>query len=160
VLELLTRGRRRVVTRAVLDEIARGQALHPVLGDVAALDWLAPVPVDSLDELLAFTAHLRILGSDGRNIGESSILAWAEVHGGIALVDDQAAVNAAKLRHVPTRRSLALLCDGIRTEVLTIAQARSLVDELVAVGAVAVRRCRLRGLAASEWLAFVTASRR
>lgn len=138
VLEQLTRGRRRVVTRAVLDEIERGRTLHPALGDVAALSWLEPVPVDSLDELVAFTAYLRILGSDARNVGESSILAWAEVRSGVVLVDDQAAVNAAKARHVMTRRSLALLCDGLRTKVMTIVQARSLVDELVAAGSVPV----------------------
>jgi len=33
-----------------------------------------------------------------------------------------------------TRRSLSLLCDGLRTKIMTIAQARSLVDELVAAG--------------------------
>jgi hypothetical protein len=87
-------------------------------------------PVDSLNELAAFNYYIRVLGSDDRNIGEASILAWAETRSGIAVVDDNAAVTAARARGVTVRRSLGLLCHGLNRATLTMEDARALVDDL------------------------------
>jgi predicted nucleic acid-binding protein len=104
------------------------------LDDVRNQQWLEVVAVDSLKELIAFSDYVRILGSGGRNIGEASILAWAEVGGGVAIMDDHAAVNAARSRNVAVRRSLGLLCNGLHKKTLTMEDARSLVDELASIG--------------------------
>ncbi len=113
----------------------RGCAAYPNLADVRSQPWLEIVTVDSLEELVAFSHYVRVLGSQqARNIGEASILAWAEVSAGVALVDDNAAVNAAKTKNVAVRRSLGLLCDGLHKKSLTIEQARLLVDELASIG--------------------------
>lgn len=100
VLERLVAGHQCVVTQAVLDELDRGCVEHPALADVKALPWLEIVTIDSLEKLKALTAYVRALGSDERNIGEASILAWAEVASGIAMVDDNTgrAGNAAGRR--------------------------------------------------------------
>lgn len=134
VLEQLTSGHQRVVTRAVLDELARGVAMYPALRDVRALSWLETVAADSLEQLIAFSDYIRVLGSNGRNVGEASILAWAQVTGGIAVVDDNPAVNAGKAKGVEIRRSLGLLCDGLHRKSLQIERARVLVDELASLG--------------------------
>jgi predicted nucleic acid-binding protein len=134
VLEQLTAGHRCVVTRAVLDELDRGSVAYPRLAEVRSRSWLEVVAANSLDELVAFSYYVRVLGSGDRNVGEASILAWAEVSSGVAVVDDNAAVSAARTRNVAVRRSLGLLCDGLHRKALTIEQARTLVDELVSAG--------------------------
>jgi predicted nucleic acid-binding protein len=134
VLERIVSGHRCVVTRAVLDEIERGCSQYPALSDVAVLPWVATVSVDSLDELVAFAYYVRVLGAGDHDIGEASILAWAETRSGIAVVDDNAAVTAARARGVMVRRSLGLLCHGLNRGILTMDGARALVDDLRGAG--------------------------
>lgn len=123
-----------VFTPAVLEEIDRGYQLYPFLSDVRKLDWLHTVVVDSPHELVVFNHYVRILGSSDRNIGGASLLAWAEVHAAVAVMDDNAAVQAAKARRVLVRRSLGLLCNAIHRDVLAIDVVRSLIDDLKALG--------------------------
>lgn len=118
----------------MLDEIARGCSQYPALADVAALRWVETVSVDSLNELVAFNYYVRVLGSDDHNIGEASILAWAETKSGIAVVDDNAAVTAARARGVTVRRSLGLLCHGLNRGTLAMQDACALVDDLRVLG--------------------------
>lgn len=134
MLERVTSGRRCVVTRAVLDEIERGRELYPALADVPTLPWIEIVPVDSLGALVAFNHYVRVLGFDDRNIGEASILAWAEISSNIAVVDDSAAVNAAKLRKVRVLRSLGLLCNALQRGVATVDEVRRVIDDLKTIG--------------------------
>ncbi|MBK9036099.1 MAG: hypothetical protein IPL61_33465 [Myxococcales bacterium] len=133
-LERLTDGHRRVVTRAVLGELDRGRADCPALAQVPALPWLEIVAVDTLDELVAFSDFVRALGSSDRNIGEASLLAWAQVASGVAIIDDNAAVSVARSREVTVRRSLGLVADGLNRKQLGGGEARVLVDELIAAG--------------------------
>lgn len=133
-LEQLTSGHHRVVTRAVLEELDHGVAKYPLLADVRALRWLELVAIDSFEELVAFSDFVKVLGSGPRNIGEASILAWALHQGGVALIDDQSAVNAGKDKDVEVRRSLGLVSDGLHRKTITIDAARNLIDELVTIG--------------------------
>src|SRR5690349_21709340 len=105
VLDRLTAGRRRVVTEAILAELDRGSAEHPRLGDVRALPWLEIVSADSPYELEVFNEYIRVLGAGDRNIGESSILAWAEATSGWVAIDDDDAVTAARRRKVVVIRT-------------------------------------------------------
>ncbi len=133
-LEQLTNGHHRVVTRAVLEELDHGIPKHPLLAVVRSLPWLEIVSVDAFEELVAFSDFVRVLGAGRRNIGEASILAWALNRGGVALIDDQSAVNAGKDKDIEVRRSLGLVCDGLHKKTITIEAARTLVDELVNLG--------------------------
>ena len=134
LLERLTGGRRRVVTRAVLGELERGRGKHPALADALSLRWLETASIEDLDDLIVFNQYVRVLGVDSKNIGESSILAWAERIAGVALVDDDAAVTAGRARRVPVRRSLGLVHHGVHSGELDRAQARALVDDLIQLG--------------------------
>jgi hypothetical protein len=101
VLERLTGSYRRVVPQAVLDELRVGETHHPPLADVRNAEWLEMVACDGLEELRVFAQYVRILGSGQRDIGEASVLAWAEVQGAIAVLDERAGTQAARARAFP-----------------------------------------------------------
>lgn len=133
-LDRLTSGNERVTTRAVIDEIQNGIAAFPELQDVLGLAWLRVEAVDRLDELRLFAKYARRLGSDVHDIGEASVLAWAEAHGAIAFTDDEAAVQAGRDEGVEVRRTLAVVARGIKHGVLSDVEADRLVDDLLRAG--------------------------
>lgn len=136
VLQQLTAGRRRVVPRAVLEEIDDGVPEHSRLAEVRGAGWLEPVTIDSLAELRVLSQYLAGLGVDdhGRNVGEAATLSWAEVHGAVALVDDDLAVTFAKKRGCTVVRTLRLITQAVIGQVLAEADAGLLVDALVRDG--------------------------
>lgn len=134
-LEELTAGHRRVVARAVLEELDAGSRQFPTLAQVPKADWLERVPVDGLDELRFFANYAQLLGAGTHDIGESSTLAWAESNGAVGIVDDQAAVNAARSRGVSVRGSLGIVANGVVRKLLSHEAAVELVDDLRAGGA-------------------------
>lgn len=134
ILDRLTAGNERVTTRAVIDEIRDGVAGFPELQDVFDLAWLRVESADSLDELRLFAKYARRLGSDLHDIGEASVLAWAEANGAIAFTDDEAAVQAGRDEGVEVRRTLAVVARGIKHSVLSGEEADRLVDELLRAG--------------------------
>jgi hypothetical protein len=79
---------------SVLDEIARNQERYPRVVEVAVQSWLTVVPIDRLVELQAFAYYARILGSGTRDTSEASVLAWAQCHDAVAVIDDQTAKRA------------------------------------------------------------------
>lgn len=98
------------------------------------MSWLEVVSPHSPHELEVFNEYIRVLGSRERNIGESSILAWAEATSSMVVMDDEDAVRAARRRKVVVLRTLTLLCNGLHRKLLPIEQAAALVDELVTAG--------------------------
>lgn len=134
-LERLTADHRRIVTRAVLEEIKNGVAKHETLAEVLELPWLEQVPVDSLDELRAFAIYAARLGSGARNVGEAATLAWAEVHGAVASVDEATARKLAQERDVPLRGTVGLVCHGVLAGIVTVDEGRVLLAELRLAGA-------------------------
>jgi predicted nucleic acid-binding protein len=83
-----------------------------------------------LASLGVFAQYVRLLGSGARDIGEAATLAWAEVHGATAVLDDAAARRAGKERGVDVHGTLWLVANGLRSSLLTEDQAISLVDAL------------------------------
>jgi predicted nucleic acid-binding protein len=134
ILDRLTAGNDRVTTRAVVEEIKNGVAAFPDLQDVLDLAWLQVVSADSLDELRLFAKYAARLGSGIHDVGEASVLAWAEAHGAIAFTDDEAAVQAGRDEGVEVRRTLAVVARGIKHGVLSDQEADRLVDDLLRAG--------------------------
>ena len=87
--------------------------------------------LSSDDEILAFAKFASLLVRKDRNRGEAGVLALASVVGGVAVVDDGAACRAAEQCQVKRRRTLALLCDAIRQELLTVKLVSALADDLL-----------------------------
>ena len=135
VLARLTSGHSQVTVRAVIDELQGGYGAHPSLQDVERATWLEVVPVDALEELRKFAEYHRQLGSGPRNVGEASVLAWAESHGAIAVLDDQTAVQLGRARGVTVYRTLRLIAEGLKTGVLSPKSSIELVDSLERAGA-------------------------
>jgi predicted nucleic acid-binding protein len=129
-LESITVDYERVVTQAVLDEIAKGAAVHPELAAVSVLGWLRVVRVDGLPELQAFSEYANRLGSGERDIGEASTLAWAEVHDAIAIVDEKAGTRHARERGVDVHGTLWLVANAYKAGTLAESGCEALVDAL------------------------------
>ncbi len=123
-----------VIPDLVERELTSSVASNPHNRAVLDADWIAVVPLDTdarLAALARFTA--RLVGPQGRNIGECGVLALAETTpDAIAVVDDGAAVRAARDHGVPVRRTLGLLCEAVRAQLLTVPLVSALADDLLA----------------------------
>ena len=79
---------RNVSTATVNGELRRN-GLH------LAAPWIEIVHVDEPDELRASFAWGQALGAGPRDLGEATVCAWAELHGGVPLIDDGDAKRVA-----------------------------------------------------------------
>lgn len=114
-------------------ELRNGAARNVHLRAVLEADWIQVVPLDTSERLAAFAYYeQRLVGPNGRNVGECGVLALAETtpHA-VAVVDDRVAANAARGRKVVIRRTLGLLCDAIRQGLLTVPLVSALADDLL-----------------------------
>ena len=76
VLKPITSEVRCVVPDTVVAELRAGRAERPYLGSVLEASWLEVVTVSSPAELDPFAKfHERLVGCDGRNVGECGVLA-------------------------------------------------------------------------------------
>ncbi len=124
------------VTEEVLGELRRGIAIDPRLAGALSADWLQHVRLESLQEIAAFAAYTRLLGSSReRDRGEAATLAWAECNAATAIVDDRAAVHAGRARGVPSHGTLWIVIEGLRGGHLREPQATALVGAFLRDGA-------------------------
>lgn len=115
----------------VRTEILAGVAEMPDLADVLTADWLNPVELLGVRELAAFARYKTQLGGGPRtNTGEAAVLAWASVHGAVAIIDDRAASRIAQRDRILVHGSLWLVVQGARQGELNRSAAETLVDEL------------------------------
>lgn len=119
-----------VTTRAVLGELREGAQLHAAIGDVTSLEWVGVVSCDDLEVLYLFGQYMNQLGNLARNAGEASVLAWAEVNSAAVYVDDQVACNVGRQRGVRVHRTLHLVINAYRSDLLTEAAAQDLIGSL------------------------------
>ncbi|TDC54928.1 hypothetical protein E1281_14980 [Actinomadura sp. KC345] len=130
ILEKLLAGHECFITSAVEEELLRGGPRHAQLYQAAAQPWLSVVSETSLPYLGLFSEYHGRLGGGMRNIGEATTLAYAELHGITAMVDDRAGRRQGKERGVKLLGTLELLCAGIRDKVLEETDAAAVVDLL------------------------------
>ncbi len=76
--------------------------------------------LSSHPELTSFAHFAGRLVVGTRNVGEAAVLAYADVHGAIAVIDDGAGRKAALYSGVTLCPTLALLCQAIRDGLLTV----------------------------------------
>ncbi|GAA3749000.1 hypothetical protein [Salinactinospora qingdaonensis] len=130
VLGDLVKGFAPATTRAVLDEIHRNdpQASTAVL----RAEWISVVETDSLELLNAVVKWSMRMGltGDGHNIGETTLCAYADVHGGVLIVDDLDARNVAQKHGLTVRGTVGLIADACRRQDCTVTNASVLADEL------------------------------
>lgn len=94
VLRLIAPDKMVLIPDTVEREL-RGAVAPPWLAQVLDADWIVVSPVATTAELLAYSRYARrLVGDDRRNTGECGVLALAEVHDYVAVVDDRAGVKA------------------------------------------------------------------
>lgn len=132
VLKAVVGHRRAVIPDAVAVEIERGARSDARLKPVLDAEWLERRELLSEAEIAAFAKYSGRLVSGVRNIGEAAVLALAETMPGMAVIDDGAGRRAAEDNGVPLRPTLALLCEAIRSGLLTVDLVSALADDLLA----------------------------
>lgn len=121
--------RRNVTTQAVVSEISSFGL--PLLG----MEWLEVVHVDDLSELEALVSWMDRVSGAKSNHGEATVLAWAEVHGATAVVDDGDARRIARREGLPVCGSLRLIAESVSLGHTTSYVAAGLVDAMIDSGA-------------------------
>ncbi|MFD6322723.1 hypothetical protein ACFWOL_07550 [Streptomyces sp. NPDC058442] len=121
--------RRNVTTAAVIEELR-----HYDL-DISGLGWLEVQHVDGLAELTALVRWMERVSGQKSNHGEATVLAWADVHGAVAVVDDLDARRAARAGGLTVWGVLRVIAEGVRDSRATEYAASTLVDALLASGA-------------------------
>ncbi|MGM0578225.1 MAG: hypothetical protein ACQEXJ_21050 [Myxococcota bacterium] len=134
-LEWLTRGYDRVTTRPVIEELRAGAAAYPTLLKPSRAPWLRVDRFETLELLEVFARYKERFGPGPRDVGEATILAWTEVHGGEALLDDQTAYTIGAEHGLRVRRTLGFVARALRDGRLGEGDARDLVDALIDAGA-------------------------
>lgn len=130
-LESLVNPYRCMTPVEVRNEILTGVAVLPDLADVLTADWLEAVELSDVHELAAFARYKTQLGGGSKqNTGEAAVLAWASLHGGVAIIDERAASRIAQRDGIVAHGSLWLVVQGVRRGELERSAAERLVDEL------------------------------
>ena len=131
VLRAVIGERRAVIPDAVVTELQRGAQEDHRLRAVLNADWIEQRELRTEPELRAFAGFASRLVSGQRNIGEAAVLALAETIPAQAVVDDNAAHKAAQRAGVSCTRTLALLCEAIGNDLLTIDLVSEIADDLI-----------------------------
>ena len=121
--------RRNVTTVTVIDELQR----HAL--PVSGLGWLDVELVDGLPELTALIRWTERVSASDHNLGEATVLAWAEVHGAAAVIDDMDARRAARNAGMAVYGSLRLVANAVAAGRITAYAADRFVESLAASGA-------------------------
>lgn len=131
-LSALSKDHERLIPNEVAVELRRGTTGYPAIGDALGLSWLPIVELGFPEVVHAATFKSEMGGDPDQHLGECAVLAWVKHNGGVAIVDETAAVAMAIHHRVPVRRTLWLVVSGFKDGVLDRADAEALVDELVA----------------------------
>jgi len=120
-----------VVPDVVESELRNGVQAYPFLQSVLDAEWILRRRLESPAEIAAYARFAARMVVGGRNIGETGVLAYASVHGVTAVIDDRVARKVAVEERVELRGTLGLLCEGIRSGLLTVALVSELADHLL-----------------------------
>ncbi|UCM88253.1 hypothetical protein [Streptomyces marincola] len=118
-----------VTTQAVVSELEHYRL------PVVDLTWLDVVHVDDLDEIESLVRWMTRVSGSKSNQGEATVLAWAEVHGAIAVLDDADARRIARREGLEVWGSLRVLAESVSSGYVTSYVATTLVDAMIESGA-------------------------
>ena len=131
VLKVVVGERRAVIPDAVVAELHEGVHLNYRIRAVLEADWIERRAIDTDAAGAAFARFASRLVDGERNIGEAEVLALADTMPARAVIDDSVAHKIGKRAGVDCTRTLALLCDAVRTGLLTVEYVGRLADELL-----------------------------
>ncbi|MGW5877916.1 hypothetical protein ACWFMI_15375 [Nocardiopsis terrae] len=118
-----------LTTRAVLDEAGRRHA--GARTQIIEAPWISVVEGDSLELMVSFAKWSRLMGlGEGWNTGETTLCAYADVHGGTLILDDKGARKVANGNGLAVRGTVGLIADACKRGGCTVTGASVLVDAL------------------------------
>jgi len=120
----------RNVTTAAVDE-----ELGQLLGQRPQLPWLEVVHVDGLDEIIALARWVGIVSASVHNRGEATVLAWADTHGAVAIIDDRDARRAGARNGLTVHGTLWICARAVNEGRLLPGAADGLIRALADTGA-------------------------
>ena len=121
-----------ILLAEVAAELAQGVAGYPSLGNAAAGDWLKVVELQEIPELAAFARYKGELGGGpDRNNGEAAVLAWIQVNGGTAIIDEIVARRIGNRERLQVHGSLWLLIRSFKARLFDRATIEAIVDDLI-----------------------------
>ena len=132
VLEIVVGNRRAVIPEAVVAELQAGIHNDRRLRAVLDADWIERRELHTESERRAFARFASRLVSGQRNVGEAAVLALAATIPAQAVIDDSVAHKVGTQAGVSCTRTLALLCESIRKDLLTLDVVGNVVDDLIA----------------------------
>lgn len=134
-LRAIVEGYQCVAPAEVFSELANAIAEYPELGAISAEEWLGTVELDEIEEIVAFARYKHELGGGpDKNLGESAVLAWVSINGGIAIIDEAAATSIGDRDGLAVRGSLWLIIRGYKEGKLDRPTAEEIVDDLLDSG--------------------------
>ncbi|WP_086820131.1 hypothetical protein [Allokutzneria sp. NRRL B-24872] len=119
---------RNITTATVVKEMQRN-------GLVVRQKWLETVHIDEPDEIRALLTWAEHLSAGRRDLGEATVCAWADVHGGVTVIDDGGARRTARERGLTVHGSLWVIAEGIKAGRSSLCSANALVNQLIGSGA-------------------------
>lgn len=122
-------------TRVVIEELRAGAAAYPALAATCEVDWLSVAQLDTLNEIRCFTKWATRIGAGDRDLGEASVIAAAELRGGIAITDDREATRVARAHEAEVHGTIWLLARACRDGKQTAVSTGNLIDALRSTGA-------------------------
>ncbi|MFT4136826.1 nucleotide-binding protein [Microbacterium sp.] len=131
VLKYLGRDCQVIIPESVEAELKAQSQTDPELRQVLEADWITVDRSTDLTYVQAFAGFERLLAAGGRNLGECGVLALGQARGHQLIIDDRVASNLARRAGLDSRGTLALLCDAIREQKLTVAMVSDLADDLL-----------------------------
>lgn len=124
-----------VAPAEVFSELAKAAAEYPPLGTISAQSWLRSVELGEIGEIAAFARYKHELGGGpDKNVGESAVLAWVSVNGGIAIIDEAAATSIGERDGLAIRGSLWLIIHSCKEGKLDRSAVEGIVDDLIDSG--------------------------
>ncbi len=132
VLKAVVGPRTAMIPDIVVEELKEGARRDARLQEVLKADWIEHRELITDDEVTAFARFASFLVKGSRNRGEAAVLALAAEVDGVAVIDDGAARAVADAHGVAKRPTLALCCEAIHENLLTVKLVSSLADDLLA----------------------------
>ena len=131
VLRTLVGTRRAIIPVQVASELRKAAGYEHVIGAVFNATWIEHHDLRTEEELSAFGKFAAQLMSEGRNEGETAVLAIAATMPAQAVLDDSVAHRVAQKAGLSCKRTLALLCDAVRDGLLTGELVSHIADDLI-----------------------------
>ncbi|MDE0065806.1 MAG: nucleotide-binding protein [Acidimicrobiaceae bacterium] len=131
VLKTLVGSRRAIIPVQVSLELRQASGHEQAVGTVLDATWIELHELNTEEELRVFARFAAYLMSEGRNEGETAVLAVAATMPAQAVLDDSAGYRAAQREGVRCIRTLALLCESIRNGLLTAELVSAVADDLI-----------------------------